>query len=154
MPVGTGVAEQVELVQELVGAEKMEVKEAFLWNEVDSQVELLEALATLEAFNALDIVDGKVEIRELFQAANVLNSGDEVALKVEDLEVAADGAKKLDTLELLLVERYFPQRGDLALIVLSASAQQLHRYARHATQSLAQTLRQPALQLCVFDRSG
>lgn len=80
--------------------------EVFDVDEVDSEVEFLEAFAPLDVLYFGDIVERHVEILQFLELVEVLQLFDDVVLQVQDLQMAAKHIQVLYFDDFLLVEGY------------------------------------------------
>ena len=65
-------------------------------DEVDGEVQFLQALDAFQILNDLDVVEGEVDVFEALEAVQVLNLANDVVLQVQDLEIATRQVQQLN----------------------------------------------------------
>jgi hypothetical protein len=117
-PVGAGVSHEVHISQVLIGAQRVKRQQTLLRYEIHCEVQLVQRLAALQVLNLGDVVQGQIQVLQLFQTMYILDLVYQIALQEQDLEVPACLVQQLDLFNVLLMKGELLQIAYHALVVL------------------------------------
>ena len=96
----------------------MKRQQTLLRYEIHCEVQLVQRLAALQVLNLGDVVQGQIQVLQLFQTMYILDLVYQIALQEQDLEVPACLVQQLDLFNVLLMKGELLQIADHALVML------------------------------------
>lgn len=126
LPVSAGITREVDFLQILAPYHLVTgVLQIFEVHEIESQIQLVETLAATNTLYSRNRIDGQIQILQLFQLLEACYFLDQIVLEVKNFKMTAMLLEAHHILDIELMERYFFQSAQHALIVLSFSPQQI-----------------------------